>query len=549
MASLLTAVRDLDRLRQIAAVLARHGFGELVQQTGLSTLVAGKTSADSATTKISRAKRLRLAIEELGPCFVKLGQVLSTRPDVVPDDIIAELKHLQDDVPPVPWAELRPAIEGELGAPIEELFAELDETPLASASIGQVHRAKLREGEQLIEVVVKVQRPRIRSVIDRDIDLLYWLARAIERSIPEAAHYAPVRLVGEFDHAINAELDYSLEADNAERFAQNFADMPTVVFPKVYRQVSSRKVITLSFLDGKNVFEAVKAGASGETIARNAIEIVIKMVFEHGFFHADPHPGNILIVGPVEQPVIGLIDLGLVGRLSPRMRDRIIDLMVAVAREDHRAMVDAVYAVATPTKKVDRNAFEADVARLTDKYLGKRLGDIDFAGITADLASVSMKYGLEVPPDFLMMGKALMTVEGIGKQIYPELDLLEEAKPYFTELAWHRYSPEKISQDLIHLGTRLLTAASDMPTHLQEILGDLRQGRLRIETRDPALAIATDKLGRRVFSGMVVAAMVLSGGMLLAVDKNLPGGILLASAAAWTTLHSLGLAFRRRSRD
>ncbi len=549
MASLLTTVRDLDRLRQIAAVLARHGFGELVQQTGLSTLVAGKTSAASETSAISRGKRIRLAIEELGPSFVKLGQVLSTRPDVVPEDIIAELKHLQDNVPPVPWSELRPEIEAELGAPIEELFAELNETPLASASIGQVHRAKLRDGDTLIDVVVKVQRPRIRSVIDRDIDLLYWLARAIERSIPEAAHYAPVRMVGEFDHAINAELDYAQEADNAERFADNFSDLPTVAFPKVYRQVSSRKVITLSYLDGKNVFEAVKQGASGETIARNAIEVVIKMVFEHGFFHADPHPGNVLILGPSTAPVLGLIDLGLVGRLSPRVRDRITDLMVAIAREDHRAMVDAVYALATPTKKVDRNAFEADVARLTDKYLGKRLGDIDFANITADLGSLSMKYGLEVPPDFLMMGKALMTVEGIGKQIYPELDLLEEAKPYFTELAWHRYSPEKISQDLMHLGTRLLTAASDLPIHMQEILGDLRQGRLRIETRDPALSAATDRLGRRVFSGMIVASMVLSGGILLAVDKSLAGGILLAAAAGWTTLHSLGLVFARRRRD
>lgn len=549
MASLLTTVRDLDRLRQIAGVLARHGFGGLVQQTGLSTLVGGRTAADNETSKISRGKRLRLAIEELGPTFVKLGQILSTRPDVVPIDIIEELKHLQDDVPPVPWADLRPEIEAELGAPVNELFAELDETPLASASIGQVHRAKLREGDQLVDVVLKVQRPRIRSVIDRDIDLLYWLARAIERSVPEAAHYAPVRLVGEFDHAINAELDYSLEADNADRFAENFADLPTVAFPKVYRQVSSRKVITLSYLDGENVFTAVAQGASGEAIARNAVEIVIKMVFEHGFFHADPHPGNILILGPSDAPVLGLIDLGLVGRLSPRMRDRIIDLMVAIAREDQRAIVDAVYAVATPTKKIDRNAFEADVARLCDKYLGKRLGEINFAAITSDLGALSMKYGLELPPDFLMMGKALMTVEGIGKQIFPDLDLLEEAKPYFTQLAWNRYSPEKISQDLMHIGTRLLTAASDMPTHMQEILGDLRQGRLRIEASDPALSAATNRLGRRVFSGMVVSAMLLSGSMLLAVDKTVPGGILLAAAAIWTTLHALGLAFTKRRRD
>ncbi|HEX7476267.1 MAG TPA: AarF/ABC1/UbiB kinase family protein [Polyangiales bacterium] len=522
--------------------MARHGFGELLQRTGLVGLVPGWKAE---TPDLGFAVRLRLTMEELGPTFIKLGQLMSTRPDLLPADVIEELAKLQENVPPAPWSEMQPAIESELGAPIATLFARFDQTPLASASIGQVYRAVLHADDTDIDVVVKAQRPGVAHIIDRDIDLLYWLARVIERSVPESRGYMPVRLVEEFDRAIRAELDFAQEADNAERFAQNFADLKTVAFPKVYRQVSSRKAITLGFLPGKNVFDAVAAGASAERIAKNAVQIVVKMVFEHGLFHADPHPGNILIMGEPDAPVLGLVDLGLVGRLSPRFRDRIVDLVIAIGLRDSRALADALYSLGRPTKKIDRVAYEAEVERLSDKYLGRKLGDVPVSDLLRDLARGSMKFGLEPPPELLMVGKALMTVEGIARQIYPSLDIVEEIRPHITEIVGYRYSPERLSSDLLHLATRFANAASEFPARADDILEDLRQGRMAMEVRQPTFLHASERLGRRIFAGLVVASMIGSSALLVVHEHQVLGASMLGAAAGWTFLTSLALAFSK----
>jgi ubiquinone biosynthesis protein len=542
MPSLVHTVRDLGRLREIASVLARHGFGELVERTGLGSLAPWKSDKAGAEAKTSTAVRMRRVLEELGPSFVKLGQIISTRPDIVPQEVVDELKRLQDDVPPVPFDQMRAVIEQQLGAPTSELFTQLDEAPIASASIGQVYRAKLRtdEGEQ--DVVVKVQRPNIASTIERDIDLLYWLAHAIQRSVPEASLYSPVKLVGEFDRAISAELDYAQEADNAERFAENFADLATVVFPKVYRQASSRKVITLSYIPGEKVFEAVAHGASGERIAKNALQVTVRMIFEHGFFHADPHPGNILITGSAAEPVLGLVDLGLVGRLSPKLRDRLIDLVVAIGREDYRAMAAALYAIGHPTKKIDRNAFEAEVMRLSEKYLNKRLQDVEFAELIRDLAGGAMRYGIEVPPDFMLVGKALMTVEGIARQIYPQLNVAAEVRPYLEDILGARYSPERITNDLLNLAARLGSTATELPGLADDLLEDLRRGRLTLEVRQTSLLHAHERLGRRIFTGLLLGSTVIAAAVLLATRHTLPGWLMLGGAATWGLLHSAAMA-------
>jgi ubiquinone biosynthesis protein len=546
MAFILDTVRDLGRLREIAGVLARHGFGELLQRTGLGGLVPGRRAESSEP---GLAVRVRLVLEELGPSFVKLGQLMSTRADLLPADVISELKRLQDNVPPLPFSEMRPAIEDELGAPIGELFSSFDEQPLASASIGQVYRAQLKTEDGEVAVVVKAQRPNVARTIDRDIDLLYLFARAIERSIPEARAYTPVGMVEEFDRAIRAELDFAQEADNAERFTQNFADLTTVRFPKVYRQVSSRKAITLGYFDGQNVFDAVAQGASAERIAKNAVQIVVKMIFEHGFFHADPHPGNILILGRPEQPVLGLVDLGLVGRLSPRLRDRLVDLLIAAGSRDPRKLADAMYAIGRSTKKIDRTAFEADVARLADKYLGRRLADVAFADLLRDLSGASLKYGIETPTELLMVGKALMTVEGIARQIYPTLDIVAEIRPYLADIVGYRFSPERITSDLLHVAARFANAASDFPGRADDILEDLRQGRMSIVVRQPTLTRVGERLGRRVFNGLFVASLTLGGSVLLAHDHTAEGAVMLGAALLWVLLSSLWLVFGRGTSD
>jgi len=549
MPSLLTAVRDLERLRQIAGVLVRHGFGELVQRAGWGAqLGVGGEPADEGA--ISLGQRVRLVLTELGPSFIKLGQILSTRPDLIPAEVIDELQKLQDDVPPVPFDQVKPVLERELGASLDEIYEMLDERPLASASIAQVHRALLRMPDApSVDVVVKLQRPNIRDVIERDLDLLHWMARAIERSVPESRVYAPTKVVAEFDRAITAELDFTLEADNADKFTRNFLDFETgiVTFPHVYRQASSRRVLTLEFLAGRKVLAAVDAGADGEKIAKHAVAIMIKQVFEDGFFHADPHPGNIIIQGTDEHPIIAMIDLGLVGRLTPQLRDKTVDLMVAAASEDYRALADALFAIGTPTKKIDRREFEAEVAVLADKYLGKKLKDIQLSGMIRDLINGSQKYGIEPPSDFVLVGKALMTVEGIGKQIFPELDVFEEVKPYFLKLVWMRYSPEKLSQELVRGMSRLGGAAADMPLQLGEIFDDLRRGDLAIRTIDRELPTALDRLGRRVFSGLVVSVCILSGAFLVA-HQNVLGSVLLTVGTLWAASHTALVAWLGRKR-
>jgi ubiquinone biosynthesis protein len=549
MPSLLTAVRDLERLRQIAGVLVRHGFGELVQRAGWAApLGVGGEATD--TGSISLGQRVRLVLTELGPSFIKLGQILSTRPDLIPAEVIDELQKLQDDVPPVPFDQVRPVLERELGATLDEIYEMLDERPLASASIAQVHRALLRIPDApSVDVVVKLQRPNIRDVIERDLDLLHWMARAIERSVPESRVYAPSKVVAEFDRAITAELDFTLEADNADKFRRNFLDFEPgiVAFPHVYRQASSRRVLTLEFLAGRKVLAAVEAGADGEKIAKHAVAIMIKQVFEDGFFHADPHPGNIIIQGTDEHPVIAMIDLGLVGRLTPQLRDKTVDLMVAAASEDYRALADALFAIGTPTKKIDRREFEAEVAVLADKYLGKKLKDIQLSGMIRDLINGSQKYGIEPPSDFVLVGKALMTVEGIGKQIYPDLDVFEEVKPYFLKLVWMRYSPEKLSQELVRGMSRLGGAAADMPLQLGEIFDDLRRGDLAIRTIDRELPGALDRLGRRVFSGLVVSVCILSGAFLVA-HENVLGSVLMTVGTLWAASHTALVAWLGRKK-
>jgi ubiquinone biosynthesis protein len=528
-ASLITAVRDLGRLREIVSVLTRHGFGEVMRRMGLGGLAPASAQGEVEGKMIAWPARIRLVIQDLGPSFIKLGQIASTRGDLLPPELIVELKKLQDDVPAVSFEEIKNVIEGTLGRSLEDVFVRFDEKPLATASIGQVHRARLRaeldepglgEGGTPLsreerEVVVKVQRPGVKEVVERDVELLHILAQVMERSLPEAKIYDPVGLVNQFDRSITAELDFVIEAQNGERFRRNFAGHPHIAFPRSYKGASSRRVLTLEFFDGLKIYAALEAGYDGKKIAKNAVGLVIKMIFEDGFFHADPHPGNIIILGTKEEPILGMIDLGMVGRLSPEMRDKTVKLMVAAARNDALAVADALYAVGRPTKKIDMSEYRAHVAMLAEKYLGRPLKEIELAALVRDLVEGAVRFGIEMPTDFMMVGKALMTIEGIGKELDPDLDVFGEAQPYFVELLKKRYSPEELGNELLRGAERFAGLAHDVPFHLREVLDDLRMGRLQIQTVENSIDPAYDRLGRRIFSGMIVASLNVSAALVL----------------------------------
>jgi ubiquinone biosynthesis protein len=434
---------------------------------------------------------------------------------------------------------MREAVETELGAPLNELYTTFNESPLASASIGQVHRAQLKVASgEVHDVVVKMQRPNIKVTIERDIELLYLLARAIEQSIPEARIYSPIGLVTEFDRAMTAELDFSQEADHAERFAHMFEDDPNARFPKVYREASAKRVLTLEFLDGKKLPAALAAGHSGELIAKMTLGIIFKQIFEEGFFHADPHPGNLLILGPPDAPVLGMIDLGLVGRLSPQLRDKTVALMVAAVRKDAQGVADALYAIGVPTKRINRDQYNAEVTVLAEKYLGKPLKEIELSMMIRDLVNGAVKYGLEIPPEFLMLGRTLMTIEGVGKEIHPDLDVFSEVRPFFLKLIARRYSPERLGMDALRTMSRFGDTATGIPAKLDDVLDDLRRGNLSVRSGDPALPAATDLLGRRVFSGLWVAALIAGGSILVSSRAaDILGYSMLGGATAWVLGH------------
>jgi ubiquinone biosynthesis protein len=574
MVAALTAVRDLGRLREIALVLAKHGFGEVLGRMGLGSLAPKTTRPDAETSRRAAwPERVRLVLEDLGPSFMKLGQIASTRTDLLPAALISELKKLQDDVRPVDFGAIKNEVEASLGAAIADIYDDFEERPLAAATIGQVHRAKLRIAPALpaptnghardanlgpspenpatqphpTEVAVKVQRPGVRATIERDVELLGFLAAVLERSVAEASAYDPVGLVREFDRSIMAELDFTNEAANAQRFRQNFEGNPDVAFPRVYKEASAKRVLTTEFFDGRRIDDALARGVDGKKLARMAVRIVVKMIFEDGFFHADPHPGNIIIQGSVAEPVIGLIDLGMVGRLSPELRNKTVDLMVAAARKDSVAVANALYAIGRPTGKVDMSAFRAEVSLMAEKFIGLPLREIELSALIRDLVATALKFELEIPTDFMMVGKALMTLEGMGRQLDPDLDVFQEAQPYFLNILRRRYGPEQLGGDLLRGITQFAGVAHDVPLHLQEVLDDLRGGRLEVRTVETQLAPALDRLGRRLFSGFVVASLNVVAGLTLISSwryRVWAAGLLLGGSWVAWAFHVSGEAIR-----
>jgi len=564
MFSVVSAVRDLSRLREITTVLVRHGFGEIVTRVGIGRAKKPKpqqgssdappgsipppgtlelaaedmATGEAARERASTPERIRLVLQDLGPSFIKLGQIVSTRQDLLPPEVILELKKLQDDVPAIPYEEIKTQVETSLGATLEQVFKVFEEKQLATASIGQVHRGVLATPEGDAKVAVKVQRPNVGDTVMRDVELLHVLAQAIERAMPESRIYNPTGLVQQFDRSITAELNFLVEGENAERFALNFKGHPHVRFPKVYRQASSKHVLTLEFFDGKKLDKAMAAGYDGELLAKRFVAIVVKMIFEDGFFHADPHPGNIIVLGTPEDPIVGLIDLGMVGRLSPELRDATIDMMVAAVRKDTYAVADALYAIGKPTRKVDMREYRGEVSLLAEKYLGRPLKEIELSALIRDLVQGAMKYGLEIPPDFMMVGKSLMTLEGIAKEICPDLDIFSETRPLFLELVKQRYSPERLGNDLMRGMEQLSRAGYDLPLQLREVLEDVRLGRLTVRTEEPKLPSVADRFGRRVFSGIVAAGFAIAGATVLQTDERSLLGIgLLVLSGGVALLH------------
>ena len=483
--NVVSAVKDIGRLREIVRVLARHGFGELVTRLELTETSGFKSWAHTKGADdelLSTAERIRLVVEELGPTFIKLGQILSTRPDVVPPEIAEELTKLQDAVPPMSEADVRSVLVAELGEDWEAHFATFNMEPLACASIAQVHRAVLAQEAE--EVVVKVQRPGITPRIERDLNILHVLARLVEARAPDLALMDPVGIVTEFDKALRKELDFTDERRNIGQFHVNFGRFEGVRVPRVYDRVSTSRVLVMEFISGVKVTEAVKAyDLDPYEIAPRMLRALFKMVFQDGLFHGDLHPGNILVL---PDSTVVLIDFGLVGRLTPRQRERILDILVGLTRQDYELVSRVMFdlGVKMPGVVYDYDAFEADVVEVMERHLaGKTLAEVDVGAYFTDLVEGAVRHQIKMPPTYTMVFKALVTVEGIGKKIAPNLSLVDEAKPFIKEMLIERYDPKRLAREGLNSIEALSRAARVLPTQISRLMADVSEGRatLRLE--------------------------------------------------------------------
>jgi ubiquinone biosynthesis protein len=504
------AVQDLKRLREISAVVVRHGFGELWDRTRIWDVLGRRDESARPSPEELRAttaRRFRETLEELGPTFVKLGQILSSRPDILPLDFIAELSTLQDRVAPMTIEVVLQEIERSFG---KQVFESVDPEPLASASIAQVHRAKLKNGE---DVVVKVQRPGIEERIKSDTDLLAYLARFLEGVIEETGIYTPTGIVEEFRNAMLIELDFENEARNIEAFAKTHDDRPYVVIPRVHREVSSRTVITLQELKGHKLRDVLDdaqfAGVDRKQLARHVLDASFHQLFDDGLFHGDPHPGNVIVM-PGDR--LGLLDFGLVGRLTKGMQESIILLVLAISLRDPDTVARLLYKVGIPDERINLHQFRTDIHDILERYLGLKLSEVDSGVLMRELVDLAMKYKIKIPREYAVLSKAAATTEGIIRQLDPDLDIGAAAMPYAKTLLYERYNPSSMSGGLLRLALQLQGFVQDTPQQLSQILMDLEGGKFHVTVRNEELQklnLNVKALGILLFAGMIAASLIV----------------------------------------
>jgi ubiquinone biosynthesis protein len=515
MPTLRNAGKNLVRLREIAAIVVRHGFGGVLSRSSIfEALSIRPADAELATVApLTAARRFRLMLIELGPTFVKLGQVLSSRPDLLPPSFVQELSLLQDQVPPLPMEHVEKTILEGLGRTVPELFASFEPEALASASIAQVHGARTLAGE---DVVVKIQRPGITERIRADLDLLYYFASFLERVVAETGISTPTGIVEEFEHSLKSELDFLHEASNIRLFHTANVGRPHVVIPKVYDALTCRTVLTLERLRGQKITDCAGDPAVAEQVARNLIESVFAQLFVDGFFHGDPHPGNVFVL---EGNRIGLVDFGLVGRMSHSMQENVIILCLAVALKDPDTVARLIYKAGIPDRRVNLSQMRGDIAEIIDRYLDLELHEIQSSVLVQDLLQLALKYGIKVPKDYAVLIKTAITVEGVVRNLYPDLDILGMATPYAKRLLYDRASPKSASGAALRTLLQVQTLAGELPMQLSQILLDMESGRFSVELRSeevPKLIGAVRWLGIVVFLGLISASLIVGSFIVLA---------------------------------
>jgi ubiquinone biosynthesis protein len=506
--------RSLGRISEIAQVAVRHGFGYFFQRNKLTDLIPVNGDAPVADAPSARGRHLREMLDELGPTFVKFGQLLSMRPDVLPPDIIAELRGLQDDVTPFSYEEAAEVIREELGQPIERLFLEFDPTPIAAASIGQVHAAVLPNGRR---VAVKVQRPGAPRQIEADLNLMYQAARLAKERV-RALDFIDARgLVDEFARAIRQELDYRLEARNAETFRKSFAGHPHVSVPRVYWSYTRPRVLTLEFIEGTQLAD-IDTLPYGPEERRRLAEVLTEawmtMIFRHGFFHADPHPANILVLAPDR---IGLVDFGLAGRLTDEDVTKATRLFIDVANENIEALPKRLGDLGVRYPKDREEEFVAELRELFYRYYGSTLREIDPLQVVREVFTMIYRLNLRLPTRFVLLDRAIATLGSVTVELSPDFNVFETAQPYARSLMLGRYTPARIAARARRESWNLARILVETPYQLHDTLEQVRDGQIEVGFVHKGLDDFMDRLVltmNRLVIALVVAAGLLASSLL-----------------------------------
>ena len=519
-------IHDVQRLRRIMQVLVRHGFGYLISRLNIDQHIVGRGLFRFTPVKkldtldLPLPVRIRKVLEELGPTFIKLGQILSTRPDLIPLDLCKEFEKLQDDVPQFEYGKVEEQIKNELGSVVDELFDNFSHEPLAAASLSQVHTGKLKTGEKII---VKVQRPDIERVIMADLNILHTLANLAERYIQESRPYNPVEVIREFRKTVLKEIDFRIETNNIERFRRNFKEDDTIHIPRVFHNLSTKRVLTAERVEGIKVSDLgaiEKAGLDRKQIAINGANAVLKQVFVDGFFHADPHPGNIFVL---EGNRIAFLDFGQVGRIHQKAKGQIANLLTAVIERDTTEIVEAFTAIGIVGKGVDIGKFELDVVDIVDHYYGIPLRELRMGQFLIEIIDIVSENRIKVPPDLFLLAKTLITIEGVGKKLDPEFDMVAQTKPFAERLMRDRYSPKLIARDIRKLLIAAAGLTKSFPKDFAEILKKIKSGTLRIEFEHKGLENLTlqmDKVSNRIAFSLIIAALVVGSSLIMQTDKG-----------------------------
>jgi len=515
-------MRELPRLQEIASVFIRHGLGEFVQRIGIAGVLerAGQILTRSPVAEsvtLEPAQRMRMALEELGPTFVKLGQVMATRVDLFPPRWIAEFEKLQAEVPAVPFEELLPELTRSLGRSPFEVFRDIETRAQGAASIAQVHRAKLPDGTS---VVLKVRRPGVREKIDADLRLLRRVSELIESEIPEARRYRPAEVAAQFARTLEREADFVTETRNIQRFQKNFAGDPNVVIPRIYPEYTSDVLLVQEHVDGipaTNPAAVDAAGLDRKALAARGVDAFLKMILIDGFFHADPHPGNVFYL-PGNRMVI--IDFGMVGRLSPQRRAQVIDLLGGLARMAEEPMIDVLLDWAGDAY-VDEAKLAADVNEMVFDYEGVPLKDIRAGHAIRQFAAIVREHSIVLPSDLSLMFKTLITLEGLGRQYDPEFHITDHLTPLVRAAVAERYKPNELVRRGRTALTEFMNVVGGVPRDLARFLREARRGKTRIDLDLKRL----DSFGRQLDStldratvGILTASLVIGSAIVLTVD-------------------------------